>query len=333
MRFPARGSAVLRFPLLALDRGAAEVTVLVRGEDEFPLASVRLRSEIVAADDHDQAGLARTTAPVLEPDPGLVDRPTLAIDEEVARGRSTLHGVLTVSGHRHRFRTAVRDTEAFLGDLRASLAEAREAGVDLPRPERGRAVEARLREIGADLADRLLDRRTIDLLWAHRDELDGLVLQTTGETGIPWELLVVRRPGVAPADGARFLGETGMVRWIADVAPPSTLRPTSADRTVSAPRSATEIASASVVALGVEGGAPGGAASAMRNGAGVVIECGGRSGGVGSDRFLAAFAAELASGAPVDRASRRAREAAREAGESCALAYAVYGHPGARLAT
>ncbi|GAA2028550.1 hypothetical protein GCM10009819_10270 [Agromyces tropicus] len=331
VRLPSRGAAELRFTMLATDRGPAEVSVLVRGDDELPLATARLTSEVVAADDHDQAGLARVTAPLVPADPAIASRPTIRVDEETARGRSVLHVALSIGGDRHRFRMRIADMSAFVHEVRGSLADAREAGMRLPRPEGAFEVERRLREIGSGLADRLLDRRARDLLWAHRDGLDGIVLQATGGTALPWELLVVRRPGGGATAEDRFLGQYGMTRWLTDVANPAAVRLAAGDGGVSAPRVATEIASASVVALGAGTGAPdGGAAAAMRNGAGVVVECGGRGGGVHADRFLAAFSAELASGAPLDAASRRAREAARDAGETCALAYAVYGHPAAR---
>jgi|GEM_PF-2625158 len=331
VRLPSATAAEARFTMLAVDRGPAEVTVLVRGDGELPLATVRLTSEVVGSDDHDQAGLARASARIAAADPLIVGRPTLRIDEEVARGRSILHAALCVGGEAHRFRIRLADKARLVGEVRASLARAKEAGADLPAAERADAVERGLREVGARLAGQLLDRRARDLLWAHRDRLDGLVVQTTGETELPWELLVVRRPGAAASDADPFLGQFGLTRWLYDVAPPAAVRLSTTTTDASAPRPATAIASASVVALGSATGSAAGAAAAMRNGAGVVVECGGSGGRAAlSETFLATFAAELADGSPVDRASRRARAAAREAGEACAIAYAVYGHPDAR---
>ncbi len=330
VRLPAATSAEARFTMLAVDRGPAEVTVLVRGEGELPLATVRLTSEVVGSDDHDQAGLARASARIAEADPLITCRPTLRIDEEVARGRAILHAALCVGGEAHRFRIRLSDKARLVDEVRASLARAKDAGAGLPGTERADAVERGLREVGARLADRLLDRRARDLLWAHRSELDGLVVQTTGETELPWELLVVRRPGSAPTESDPFLGQFGLTRWLYDVAPPAAVR-LSTTTDAAAPRPATAIASASVVALGSDDGAPERAAAAMRNGAGVVVECGGSGGRSAlSETFLETFSAALADGSPVDRASRRAREAARAAGEACAIAYAVYGHPDAR---
>ncbi|MFC9919429.1 DUF7363 domain-containing protein [Agromyces binzhouensis] len=330
VRLPSGTAAEARFTMLAVDRGPAEVTVLVRGDGELPLATVRLTSEVVGSDDHGQAGLARASARIATADPLITSRPTLRIDEEIARGRSILHAALSVGGESHRFRIRLADKARLVADVRASLARAKEVGADLPAAERADAVERGLREVGARLADQLLDRRARDLLWVHRDRLDGLVVQTTGETELPWELLVVRRPGSAPSDADPFLGQFGLTRWLYDVAPPAAVR-LSTTTDASAPRPATAIASSSVVALGSTAGAVEGAAAAMRNGAGVVVECGGSGGRAAlSETFLATFSAELADGSPVDRASRRAREAARAAGEACAIAYAVYGHPDAR---
>ncbi|GAA1056676.1 hypothetical protein GCM10017608_21270 [Agromyces luteolus] len=330
VRLPSATAAEARFTMLAVDRGPAEVTVLVRGDGELPLATLRLTSEVVGSDDHDQAGVARATARIAAADPLIACRPTLRIDEEVARGRSILHAALCVGDEAHRFRIRLADKARLVGEVRASLARAKEVGATLPAAERADAVERGLREVGAGLADRLLDRRARDLLWAHRDRLDGLVVQTTGETELPWELLVVRRPGAAATDADAFLGEFGLTRWLYDVTPPAAVR-LSSTTDAAGGRPATAVASASVVALGSDEGAAEGAAAAMRNGAGVVVECGGSGGRSAlSETFLATFSAELAGGAPVDRASRRAREAARAAGEACAVAYAVYGHPDAR---
>ncbi|MGR0318296.1 DUF7363 domain-containing protein [Agromyces sp. ZXT2-3] len=331
LRLPPSGSAEVRFTLLAADRGPAEVIVLVRGVGELPLATVRLTSEVVDSDDHDQAGIARASARMAPADRVLSSRPTLRIDEEIARGRSILHAAISVGGEHHRFKVRLHDKARLVGEVRASLALAKAAGADVPDAERARAVEQGLREVGARLAARLLDRRARDLLWAHRDRLDGLVVQTTGETELPWELVVVCCPNGDPSEHDPFLGQFGLTRWLYDVAPPSAVRLSGAD--AAGPRTATAIASASVVALGSgTGGAPdGGALDAMRNGAGVVVECAGSGGrSTLSELFLSTFSAELAAGSPLDRASRRARETARAAGEACALAYAVYGHPDAR---
>ncbi|WP_438855076.1 DUF7363 domain-containing protein [Agromyces sp. M3QZ16-3] len=331
VRLPAAAAAEARFAMIAVDRGPAEVSVLVRGDGELPLATARLTSEVVDSDDHGQAGLARASSRISAADPLLACRPTLRVDEEVARGRSILHVALCVGGETHRFRIRLADKARVVSDVRASLARAKESGAGLPSPERADVVERALRAVGARLADLLLDRRARELLWAHRARLDGLVLQTTGETELPWELLVVRRPGAAPVDGDPFLGQFGLTRWLYDAAAPSAVRLSATD--AASVRPATAIASASVVALGSggAGAADGGAAAAMRNGAGVVVECGGSGGrAVLSETFLATFSAELAAGSPVDRASRIARDAARAGGEACALAYAVYGHPDAR---
>ncbi|MFB9959663.1 DUF7363 domain-containing protein [Agromyces bracchium] len=331
VRLSATAPAEIRFSMLAVDRGPAEVTVLVRGEGELPLATARLTSEVVASDDHDQAGLARASVRIGTADPLIASRPTLRVDEEHARGRSILHVALCVGPEVHRFRVRLADKSRLVQDVRDSLARAKDVGAELPVAERAGAVEQALREVGARFADRVLDRRARDLLWSRRADLDGFVVQTTGETELPWELLVVRRPGTAPSDADPFLGQFGLTRWLYDVAPPAAVRLSTTD--ASARRPATTIASASVVALGSggSGAADGGAADAMRNGAGVVVECGGSGGRSAlSETFLAAFSAELADGSPVDRASRLAREAARAAGEACALAYAVYGHPDAR---
>ncbi|WP_353827201.1 DUF7363 domain-containing protein [Agromyces sp. SYSU T0242] len=333
VRIPSRGAVVLRFPMIATDHGPGEVTVLARGDGEPPMATVRLTTEVVESDDHDQAGLARATVPLMPADAAIGRRPTLCVEEETSRGRSILHLSLSVGDERHGWHVRLTDAPAFADQVRTSIVEARGAGTHPHRPDAAHEIEHRLREVGTRLADRLLDRRARDLLWRRQDDLEGMVLQTTGETALPWEFMVLRGHGRHPAPTDPFLGGFGVVRWLTDVTNPASVRLSSGPEGMAPPRDPTAIASASVVALGVgAGSAQAGAAQAMRNGAGVVVECGGQPDAAGSAKFLDAFASELASGAPLDRASRRARETARAAGDACALGYAVYGHPDARAA-
>lgn len=64
LRLSPGGTAGATFRLVGVERGPAEVAVVIRGEGDAPLATLRLTVEVVAADDHDQTGLARVTAVV-----------------------------------------------------------------------------------------------------------------------------------------------------------------------------------------------------------------------------------------------------------------------------
>lgn len=224
LRLPATGSAEARFKLLAVDRGPAEVSVIVRQDAELPLATLRLTVEVVGSDDHDQAGVARVATSVTAPDPVVAALPTIRLDEELVGGRSTLHAAVSAGGETHRFRVKVGDKARFVRNVDERIAGLRAELAELPSAERTEVSDRRLRRLGAALADQLLDRRARELLWTHRDELDGLVVQTTGEVDLPWELLLVHAPGTEGTADDRFLAEYGATRWVYDTPHPTSIR-------------------------------------------------------------------------------------------------------------
>ncbi|MFC5860069.1 CHAT domain-containing protein [Agromyces flavus] len=70
----------------------------------------------------------------------------------------------------------------------------------------------------------MLDRQARELLWAHRDELDGIVVQTTAALDLPWELLLVRAPGTKGDPDDRFLADYGVTRWVVGAPHPTSIR-------------------------------------------------------------------------------------------------------------
>lgn len=64
LRLSAGGTAEASFRLVGVDRGPGEVSVEISGDDEAPLATLRLTVEVVGSDDHDQTGIARVSADV-----------------------------------------------------------------------------------------------------------------------------------------------------------------------------------------------------------------------------------------------------------------------------
>lgn len=64
LRLSAGGTAEATFRLVGVDRGPGEVSVEITGDDEAPLATLRLTVEVVGSDDHDQTGIARVSADV-----------------------------------------------------------------------------------------------------------------------------------------------------------------------------------------------------------------------------------------------------------------------------
>lgn len=64
LRLSPGGTAEATFRLVGVDRGAGDVAVVIRGDGDEPLATLRLTVEVVGSDDHDQTGVARVTAAV-----------------------------------------------------------------------------------------------------------------------------------------------------------------------------------------------------------------------------------------------------------------------------
>ncbi len=231
---PAGADTEVRFRIVGVEPGHGEVSIVVRQSTELPLATLRLTARIVHADGSGQVGVARQTADLVPPDPRVASRPTIRVDEELVGGRSTLRLAVAVGGATHRFSTRLHDKPAFVAAVFAGIAGLRDELGGTPTAERTAVARRRMQQLGAGLFESLFDRRARELLWQHRDELDGLVVQTTGEVDIPWEIVHVTEPGTsatAPGVGAgaavsepRFLAGYGLTRWVYDTAHPTELR-------------------------------------------------------------------------------------------------------------
>jgi hypothetical protein len=225
VRLPATRVARRRFRLEATDAGPGEATVVVRQGGETPLATLRLTTRIGPG-----VGAERATANVdaRDPDPDVRTLPILRIDESVSRGRSALDIGLQIDDERvHAVMrdldkaAIIADTYARIDGLRARLEQDRSgdatARMDVALHE--------LRTIGVELSRRLLPLRVRRLLWTHRDRLDGLVVQTTGEFDVPWELVYVSDPdrsaSAQPLSIDGFLGMRGATRWVYNTALPT----------------------------------------------------------------------------------------------------------------
>lgn len=220
-----KAMASATFTLTGSDAGPGEVTIAVRQDAELPVATLRLVSEIVSgAVTSDQP--ATDTDAIVEPDSALTVLPTIRIDESSTAAESILRiAAQTSSGHVADEVTVVgkqkivADTYERIATLRAELR--RSGSTD---EERTRAALDGLRTIGVELSRRLLGPRVREFLWAHVAELDRLVIQTTGEFDIPWEILYVSDPRRAAAEQPlrieQFLGMCGATRWVYDAPRP-----------------------------------------------------------------------------------------------------------------
>ncbi|MFD4420768.1 CHAT domain-containing protein [Agromyces sp. NPDC058484] len=214
------------FRLVAPLPGRGEVSLVLRQDVDFPLATLRLTAEIVAAGARSVVEPAEVVAPVVEPDSDLVELPSIRIDESIVGTDSTLRIRVSVGGDARTCEVHLDDKAAFISrtyrrvaGLRAELAGIRD------RDKRARRGLARLRDIGMGLARTLFEPDVLELLWnAEPDGLDGLIVQTSGELDVPWEVVHLVPPaGVADDGRPRFLSSYGLTRWVYDTAHPTVL--------------------------------------------------------------------------------------------------------------
>lgn len=225
MRLPAGATdiAVVTFALLPVDVGRAEVSVLVRQSPvALPLATMRVRATIHAAGSRIPSKPVRVPAQVSGRPSDIVSLPTLSVDESIAGGVSSLRITATIDGesasHTERIGNKARFVDILYNRLRAIRDHVDGIADPTLRPAEARR---RLIEEGRSLAGRLFGADVGALLWKHRDDLDGLIVQTSGELDLPWEIIAVAPPAPADDDGrSRFLAEAGLVRWVHDTARP-----------------------------------------------------------------------------------------------------------------
>ncbi|WP_353827203.1 DUF7363 domain-containing protein [Agromyces sp. SYSU T0242] len=221
------------FTLVAPRPGRGEVALVVRQGGDLPLATLRLTAIASAVDDTADAPRSGVAA-VTRPDPELQALPTIRIDEEFVDGTSTLAIRATVGDESAEGQVRLRDKRAYVArtyrlidGIREQLRTTRDTAA------RGRIAARQLGALGRTMARDLLPPNVRALLWAHRTELDGLLLQTTGEVDLPWEIVHLVPPdGIDPADAVvdedaddeLFLSRLGLTRWVYGTAHPTEIR-------------------------------------------------------------------------------------------------------------
>lgn len=223
LRLPGGGRppAVAEFHLTAVDAGRVEVSVIVRQEPiELPLATLRLTAEVTSPGALDAGVDARTArAPVSGRSAELAGLPTIRVDESIAGGRSTLRVAATIGGEHAEHRADLGSKARFVDRLYRDLRGLRQHLEGFHHDDdRAKAAEGELAEIGGRLADRILGPDIRRLLHRRRAGLDGLIVQTSAEVDLPWEIVCIAPPGAASP--ALFLGDTGLVRYVYDTAHP-----------------------------------------------------------------------------------------------------------------
>ncbi|HEU5144545.1 MAG TPA: CHAT domain-containing protein [Dermatophilaceae bacterium] len=217
------GTSELAFTLEAPRRGPVVVTVVVT-QGTVPLSTISLESEAgteqsaIAAPA--MASVGSEAALGLDA-PELEQLPCLQIFE-VERDGKVLYEYavrLRPGGEVRRFTSPpLKDRAKFVGGI---LAQVEDAWID--SGDRPKAFLSRVQDVGASLFEQVFPPEMQEFLWAHRDDLDQLLVYTD-EPYLPWELVHLK-PAVGPRqEPPRFLAQQGIVRWQFTGFPPRRLR-------------------------------------------------------------------------------------------------------------
>ncbi|KJL40741.1 CHAT domain-containing protein [Microbacterium trichothecenolyticum] len=222
---PTKGSEPRRlvFALIPDGPGRGHITVtFTQPPIVTPLAVLALSTPIVAADD-DVEGIGaddpRTAvASVAAPPRSIADLPTLVIDESMSRGASEL--LVTAKIGRTVVKHSVRlpDKSAYVEGIYSELSAVRKTFLESVEDDPDEAADTArrgVRTLGARVATELLGDEVNALLWSRRRRTSQLVLQTSGELDIPWEIVHLVPVGRQRPDPERyFLGDLGLTRWM-----------------------------------------------------------------------------------------------------------------------
>ncbi|MBW9121996.1 CHAT domain-containing protein [Microbacterium trichothecenolyticum] len=211
----------LVFQLVPRDPGRGRITVkFTQPPAVATLATLALSAPILPAD----AGDAGTgdehvvEASVAVPPRSIAGLPTLAIDESIASGRSELVITAKIGDAVARHTAHLPDKAGYVEQIYADLAGIRAAYEKEAKADaEAAAVTARreMRSLGARIARELLGDEVNSLLWNRRRRIPQLVLQTSGELDIPWEIVHLVPVGSQRPDPDRFfLGDLGLMRWM-----------------------------------------------------------------------------------------------------------------------
>jgi len=212
------------FHLVPGDEGVGRVTVTVSQQpDPTPIAVITLSTMIGPADEAPRTivpgGSLKGVADAAAPPEELAKLPTIAIEETISRGDSVLKVTARVPGRDPVTNTVSLPGKAAYVDgvyktldtIRAAYKTARDKHVDAQTAV-SRAEDS-LRELGSGIADELFGDEVNALLWDQRDRLEGILIQTSGELDIPWEIVHLVRVGGGPRDDrSHFLGDKGVTR-------------------------------------------------------------------------------------------------------------------------
>ncbi|MGW9586102.1 CHAT domain-containing protein [Microbacterium sp. NPDC055455] len=212
----------LVFRLVPEEPGRGHITVtFTQPPGVTPLAVLAVSAAILPADEapDDPAPDPRLVeASVAVPPREIADLPTIAVDETISRGRSELAITAKIGRTVKRHVVRLDDKPAYVEGVYAELARIRRefvAEAEDDPDEAAETVRREVRSLGARIAEELLGDEINELLWRKRRRLSQVVLQTSGELDIPWEIVHLVPVGTQRPDPDRyFLGDLGLMRWM-----------------------------------------------------------------------------------------------------------------------
>ncbi|MFZ5878309.1 MAG: DUF7379 domain-containing protein [Chloroflexota bacterium] len=207
----------LYFLVRATDPGNGEVWVIAR-QGQVPLVTLVLKAQIVRTRG---AARSRSVANAVTPEAAPLSAPLhqLFITEQYNGKKLS-----------YRFQLIAPDLKVFEWDFSKSLDGDRVKYVEKLYEE----IEQRwlgssedvdnfvqeLRAFGAQLLDELVPPKVQAALWQHRSQIASIMV-VSEEPFIPWELVHLKQPGEALPAEMCFLGQMGLVRWLADAGWPT----------------------------------------------------------------------------------------------------------------
>ena len=220
----------LLFRLRPEEPGRGHITVtFTQPPVVAPLAVLALSTPILPPDagpgDPDPGDPRVVAASVAAPPRSIADLPTLVIDESITGGASDLLITAKVGGTVVKNSVHLADKAEYIEGIYADLSRIRSEYLEAAPGDPDDAadtVRREVRSLGARIARELLGDEVNRLLWNRRRRISHLVLQTSGELDIPWEVVHLVPVGTQRPDKDRFfLGDLGLTRWMY-----GTLRPT-----------------------------------------------------------------------------------------------------------
>ncbi len=221
---PGGGTSELPFRAKALAAGPCVVTIVVR-QGTVQVATMKLEGTAVGKTEVATMPLGTTAEATTHPGidaPELEGLPCLDIYErELANNRVSYQYAVRLEPTKPvlMFESKpIKDREKRIGKILDDVAKLWKNTTAEPRER-----ERKLQDIGAKMFDELFPADMQDYLWRKRAKVKDLIVYAD-EPFVPWELVHLKPPNGPRQNPARFLAQSGMVRWQPGSFPPKEMR-------------------------------------------------------------------------------------------------------------